>query len=157
MGKVYAGKFSGKGKRFGIVVARFNEFITQRLLDSATDFLLRSEVKPKDIEVAWVPGAFEIPVAALKMAKTKRYDAVITLGCVIKGQTDHYEHVTNAVATGVETAAVRTEVPILLGVITCSSLEQAIDRAGAKLGNKGAQTAQAAIEMANLHESISTV
>ena len=152
MTKVYRGKYAGKGKKFGIVVSRFNEFITQRLLDGALDCLKRHGVADSARDVAWVPGSFEIPVASLKMAKTKRYDAVITLGCIIRGETDHYEHVASSVAIGVEQASVEAEVPVILGVITCDNLEQAIDRAGAKLGNKGAQAALAALEMVNLQE-----
>lgn len=152
MGKTYEGKFEGKGKKFAIVVSRFNEFITRRLLDGALDCLRRHGVKPSRIDVTWVPGSFEIPVAALRMAKTGKYSAIVTLGCIIRGETDHYEHVASAVALGVEQAAVAAGLPIILGVITCDSLEQAIHRAGAKLGNKGAQAALGAIEMASLHQ-----
>lgn len=154
MPKIHQGNFSGKGKRVGLVVSRFNEFITQRLLDGAVNDLKRHGVSDSDIEIAWVPGSFEIPVAALQMALSKRFDAVITLGCIIKGETDHYEHVSNSVAVGVEKASVQANLPIIFGVITCDNLEQAIDRAGLKLGNKGSQCAFAALEMINLHQTI---
>src|SRR3989338_3903481 len=150
MPKTYEGNFSGESKRFAIVVSRFNDFITQRLLNRAVDQLKRHGVAEADIETAWVPGSFEIPVAALEMAKTGKFNAVITLGCIIRGGTDHYEHVASAVTVGVEKASVETGVPILYGVVTCDNLEQAIDRAGAKMGNRGAQAALAALEMANL-------
>ena len=152
--KIHEGNFSGKSKRFAIVVSRFNEFITQRLLNGAVDQLQRHEVSDADIEVAWVPGSFEIPVAALDMAKTKKFNAVITLGCILRGGTDHYEHVASSVTVGVEKASVESGVPIVFGVITCDNLEQAIDRAGAKMGNRGAQAALAALEMANLQPSL---
>lgn len=154
MPKTYEGNFSGKSKRFAIVVSRFNEFITQRLLNGAIDQLNRHGVAGQDVEVAWVPGSFEIPVAALEMAKTRKYDAVITLGCILRGGTDHYEHVAASVTVGVEKASVESGVPIVFGVITCDNLEQAIDRAGAKMGNRGAQAALAALEMANLQPAI---
>ncbi len=152
--KTYQGNFSGKSKKFGIVVSRFNEFITQRLLNGALDCLKRHGASDSAIEVAWVPGSFEIPIASLKMAKTKKYDAIITLGCIIRGGTDHYEHIASSVAVGVEKASVEADVPIIFGVITCEDLEQAIDRAGAKLGNKGVQAALAALEMANLQPAM---
>jgi len=154
MPKTYEGNFSGESKRFAIVVSRFNDFITQRLLNGAVDQLKRHGVAEADIETAWVPGSFEIPVAALEMAKTGKFNAVITLGCIIRGGTDHYEHVASAVTVGVEKASVETGVPILYGVVTCDNLEQAIDRAGAKMGNRGAQAALAALEMANLQPAI---
>lgn len=154
MPKTYEGNFSGQSKRFAIVVSRFNDFITQRLLNGAVDQLKRHGVSEADIETAWVPGSFEIPVAALEMAKTGKFNAVITLGCIIRGGTDHYEHVASAVTVGVEKASVETGVPILYGVVTCDNLEQAIDRAGAKMGNRGAQAALAALEMANLQPAI---
>lgn len=154
MVKTYQGHFSGKSKRFGIVVSRFNEFITRRLLNGALDCLKRHGVSESAMEIAWVPGSFEIPVVALEMARTKKYDALITLGCILRGETDHYEHVASSVAVGIEKASLEANVPIILGVITCDNLEQAIDRAGAKLGNKGAQAALAALEMANLQPAI---
>lgn len=154
MAKTYQGSFLGAGKRFAIVVSRFNEFITQRLLAGATDQLRRHGVRETDIEVAWVPGSFEIPVAALAMAETEKFDGVITLGCILRGDTDHYEHVASAAARGVEEASVKAGIPIVFGVITCESLEEAIHRAGAKLGNRGAQAALAALEMVNLHQQI---
>ena len=154
MPKTYEGNFSGESKRFAIVVSRFNDFITQRLLNGAVDQLKRHGVAEADIETAWVPGSFEIPVAALEMAKTGKFNAVITLGCIIRGGTDHYEHVASAVTVGVEKVSVETGVPILYGVVTCDNLEQAIDRAGAKMGNRGAQAALAALEMANLQPAI---
>lgn len=152
--KTYAGDLSGRNKRFAVVVSRFNEFITRRLLDGAIDHLRRSGVSEADIEVAWVPGSFEIPVASLQMAKSGNYHAVITLGCIIRGETDHYEHLANAVSVGIEKASVESGIPVILGVITCENLEQAIDRAGGKTGNKGALSAASAVEMANLKSAL---
>lgn len=139
--------------KIGIVAARFNEFITSKLLSGAVDGLTRHGVTDDNIAVAWVPGAFEIPLVAAKMAKSGKYDAVICLGAVIRGTTDHYDYVCAEVSKGIATASLAAEVPVLFGVLTCDTLEQAIERAGTKAGNKGYDCAVSAIEMANLlHE-----
>lgn len=141
------------GMKIGIVAARFNEFITSKLLSGAVDGLNRHGVADDNIAVAWVPGAFEIPLVAAKMAKSGKYDAVICLGAVIRGTTDHYDYVCAEVSKGIATASLAAEVPVLFGVLTCDTLEQAIERAGTKAGNKGYDCAVSAIEMANLlHE-----
>ena len=150
MATVYQGELLGKGKRFGVVVGRFNEFITSKLLGGAQDTLERHGVNGDDVDVAWVPGSFEIPIAALRMAESNRYDAVVCLGCVIRGQTPHFDYVASEAAKGVAQVSLRTGVPAIFGVITSDTLEQAIERAGTKAGNKGAAAAAAAIEMANL-------
>jgi 6,7-dimethyl-8-ribityllumazine synthase len=149
------GGLSGLGKRFAIVVSRFNAFITERLLLSAIDGLVRSGVKKKDIELVRVPGAFEIPLAARKLAETKKYDAVICLGCLLRGDTAHYDVIVNEVTRGIGQSAQETGVPHAFGVLTCETLEQAIDRAGLKMGNKGFEAALAAVEMASLKQAIS--
>ncbi|GEM01813.1 6,7-dimethyl-8-ribityllumazine synthase [Halolactibacillus halophilus] len=136
--------------KIGIVVGRFNEFITGKLLGGAEDTLKRHGVKDEDITVAWVPGAFEIPLIAKKMAASKKYDAVITLGTVIRGSTPHFDYVCNEVAKGVSQVTMTTDVPTIFGVLTTETIEQAIERAGTKAGNKGADAAVSAIEMANL-------
>lgn len=146
----YEGNLIGTGLKFGIVVARWNEFIGGNLLSGALDALRRHGVEEANIAVAWCPGAFEIPLIARRMAASGRYDAVITLGAVIRGSTSHYDIVANGVAGGVASAMNDTGVPILLGVLTTDTIEQAIERAGTKAGNKGAECAVAAIEMANL-------
>ena len=148
--KLYEGKLISKGIRVGIVAARFNEFIVSKLLSGCQDGLLRHGVKDEDIAVAWVPGAFEIPLAAQAMAKSGNYDAVIALGAVIRGSTSHYDYVCAEVSKGVAQAALSTGVPVLFGVLTTDTIEQAIERAGTKAGNKGAECAQGAIEMVNL-------
>lgn len=148
--KTYEGKVLAKGKRFGIVVARFNEFISERLLEGALDGLLRHGADEKDITVARVPGSFEIPYAANRMAKSKKFDAVICLGAIIRGTTPHFEYVASEVAKGVASISLATEVPTIFGVITADSIEQAIERAGTKEGNRGRDAAIAAIEMADL-------
>lgn len=140
----------GTDLRIGIVVGRFNEFITGKLLNGAEDTLKRHGVKDEDITVAWVPGAFEIPLIAKKMAASKKYDAVITLGTVIRGSTPHFDYVCNEVAKGVSHVTMTTDVPTIFGVLTTETIEQAIERAGTKAGNKGADAAVSAIEMANL-------
>lgn len=147
---VHEGRLDAKGKRFAIIVSRFNSFITERLLDGALDALHRSEAKDQDIEILRVPGAFEIPAAARTMAQTGRVDAVICLGCIIRGETSHYEHIATEVTRGIGQSAQETGVPHAYGVLTCENLEQAIDRAGLKTGNKGFEAAMAAIEMASL-------
>ena len=148
--KIYEGKLVSEGIRVGIVAARFNEFIVSKLLSGCEDGLLRHGVRSEDITVAWVPGAFEIPLAAQAMAKSGKYDAVITLGAVIRGATSHYDYVCAEVSKGVANVSLNTGVPVLFGVLTTDTIEQAIERAGTKAGNKGAECAQGAIEMVNL-------
>lgn len=138
------------GMKIAIVAARFNEFITSKLLSGAVDGLTRHGVASDNIAVAWVPGAFEIPLVAAKMAKSGKYNAVICLGAVIRGTTDHYDYVCAEVSKGIATVSLAAEVPVLFGVLTCDTLEQAIERAGTKAGNKGYDCAVSAIEMANL-------
>ena len=148
--KIYEGKLNGEGIRVGIVAARFNEFIVSKLLGGCEDTLLRHGVAPDDISVAWVPGAFEIPLIATRMANSGKYDAVIALGAVIRGSTDHYQYVCAEVSKGIAAAALQTNVPVMFGVLTTDNIEQAIERAGTKAGNKGADCAVGAIEMVNL-------
>ena len=152
--KVIEGQLSAKNLKFGIIVGRFNEFISSKLLGGALDALKRSGADEKDIEMAWSPGSFEIPLIAKKMAKSGKYDAIICLGAVIRGATPHFDYVANEVSKGVANAMLETEVPIIFGVLTTESIEQAIERAGAKSGNKGFDAAMAAIEMANLMKEI---
>jgi 6,7-dimethyl-8-ribityllumazine synthase len=148
------GGLSGIGKRFAIVVSRFNAFITERLLQSAYDGLLRSGVTKKDIDLVRVPGAFEIPSASRTLAQTGKYDAIICIGCLLRGDTAHYDVIVNECGRGIGQSAQETGVPHAFGVLTCDTLEQAIDRAGLKMGNKGFEAAMAAIEMANLKKVI---
>lgn len=148
------GKLDARDKRFAIVVARFNAFITERLLQGARDGLLRSGAAPRDIEVVRVPGSFEIPSAARSLAETGRYQAVLCIGCLLRGDTAHYDVIVNEVTRGVGQSAQETGVPHAFGVLTCDTLEQAIDRAGLKMGNKGFEAALAAVEMANLKSAI---
>lgn len=136
--------------KIGIVAARFNEFITSKLLSGTMDGLLRHDVKEEDIDVAWVPGAFEIPLIASKMAKSKKYDAVICLGAVIRGSTTHYDYVCNEVSKGIASVSLASDIPVMFGVVTTENIEQAIERAGTKAGNKGYDCALGAIEMVNL-------
>ena len=150
MGKLYEGNLVGNGLKIGIIVARFNEFITSKLLSGALDTLKRHGIDEGNIEVAWVPGAFEIPLVAKKMAESNQYDAVITLGTVIRGATSHYDYVCNEAAKGVSAASLSSGKPVIFGVLTTDTIEQAIERAGTKAGNKGAEAAVSAIEMANL-------
>ena len=154
MTKIFEGTLLGKGLRFGLVVARFNEFITGKLLSGAQDALARHGVAEEDIDVAWVPGSFEIPLVAKKLAGSGDYDAVICLGTVIRGATPHFEYIAAEVAKGVAQVGLETGVPVLFGVITADTLEQAIERAGTKSGNKGFDAATVAIEMANLLKNI---
>ncbi|GED12041.1 6,7-dimethyl-8-ribityllumazine synthase [Aneurinibacillus migulanus] len=153
MAKVYEGNLVGTGLRIGIVVGRFNEFITSKLLGGALDALKRHGVEENDVEVAWVPGAFEIPLFVKKMAESGKYDAVIALGTVIRGSTPHFDYVCNEAAKGVASIGLSTGVPTIFGVLTTDTIEQAIERAGTKAGNKGWEAAAAAIEMANLSKS----
>ncbi|HSR36364.1 MAG TPA: 6,7-dimethyl-8-ribityllumazine synthase [Desulfurivibrionaceae bacterium] len=150
MAKFFEGNLQAKGKKFGIVLSRFNSFIAERLLEGAMDALVRSGASDKDIEVARVPGAYEIPLIAQKMARSKRYDAVICLGAVIRGATPHFDYVAGEVAKGVAQVSLESGIPVLFGVLTTDTIEQAIERAGSKAGNKGAECAIAAIEMVNL-------
>ncbi len=152
--KTYEGNFIAKNVRIGIVVARFNEFITSKLLGGALDTLKRHDVDEDSIDVAWVPGAFEIPLIASKMAKSGKYDAVICLGAVIRGSTSHYDLVCNEAAKGIAQASMQTGIPVMFGVITTENIEQAIERAGSKAGNKGSECAEGAIEMINLIREI---
>ncbi|EKN63169.1 6,7-dimethyl-8-ribityllumazine synthase [Schinkia azotoformans MEV2011] len=154
MGKVFEGNLVGTGIRVGIVVSRFNEFITGKLLTGAQDALKRHGVDDDAVDVAWVPGAFELPLVAKKMAESGNYDAVITLGTVIRGATTHYDYVCNEAAKGVSQAGMSSGIPVIFGVVTTENIEQAIERAGTKAGNKGWDTAVAAIEMANLMKNL---
>ena len=154
MSRVYEGNLLGEGLRFGIVISRFNDFITHKLLYWALDTLHRHGVRDEDVEVARVPGAFEIPLIAKKMAATGRYAGIICLGTVIRGATPHFEYIASEVAKGVAHVGLDTGVPVIFGVITADNLEQAIERAGTKAGNKGADAAVAAIEMANLIRAV---
>ncbi len=155
--KIYEGKLNGEGIRVGIVAARFNEFIVSKLLGGCEDTLLRHGVAPDDISVAWVPGAFEIPLIATRMANSGKYDAVIALGAVIRGSTDHYQYVCAEVSKGIAAAALQTNVPVMFGVLTTDNIEQAIERAGTKAGNKGSDCAVGAIEMVNLGRAMGDV
>ena len=150
----FEGKLVSKDIRVGIVAARFNEFITSKLLSGAIDTLLRHDVQEEHIDVAWVPGAFEIPLIASKMAKSKKYDAVICLGAVIRGSTTHYDYVCSEVYKGIATISLNSEIPVMFGVLTTENIEQAIERAGTKAGNKGSDCAMSAIEMVNLIREI---
>ncbi len=154
MGKIFEGMLLGKGLKFGLVVSRFNEFITKKLLEGAQDALLRHGVNEGDIEIAWVPGSFEVPLVAKKLAQTKRYDAVICLSAVVRGGTPHFEYIAAEVSKGIAKVGLETGLPVIYGVITADTLEQAIERAGTKMGNKGFEAAVNAIEMANLFRSI---
>ncbi len=154
MPKTYEGQLVAKGLKFAIVASRFNEFISGKLLEGAMDALTRHGASDGDISVAWVPGSFEIPVVAAKMAASKKYDAVICIGAVIRGSTPHFEYIASEVAKGVAQVGMSSGVPTIFGVITTDSIEQAIERAGTKAGNKGYAAAESAIEMANLVRSI---
>jgi 6,7-dimethyl-8-ribityllumazine synthase len=150
MPKTYEGHLQAKGLRVGIVVARFNEFISNKLLGGALDALIRHGASEDAIEVAWVPGAFEIPLLAKRLCKSGRYDAVICLGCIIRGATPHFEYVAAEAAKGIAQVALQSDCPVAFGVLTTENIEQAIERAGTKAGNKGWDAALAAVEMANL-------
>ncbi|MBK5244832.1 MAG: 6,7-dimethyl-8-ribityllumazine synthase [Eubacteriaceae bacterium] len=152
--KIYEGKLVSKGIKVGIVAARFNEFIVSKLLGGALDGLKRHDVNEDDIEVAWVPGAFEIPLIASKMAKSGNYDAIICLGAVIRGSTSHYDYVCSEVSKGIANVSLNSAIPVMFGVITTENIEQAIERAGTKAGNKGYDCALSAIEMVNLIKEI---
>ncbi len=148
--KIYEGKLVAEGIKVGIVVARFNEFIGSKLLSGAMDGLTRHNVNKEDIEVAWVPGAFEIPLVASRMAKSGKYDTIICLGAVIRGTTTHYDYVCSEVSKGIAYIGLETGIPVMFGVITTENIEQAIERAGTKAGNKGYDCALSAVEMVNL-------
>jgi len=152
--RTFEGKLTSENIRIGIVAARFNEFITSKLIGGAEDALLRHGVKAENIDLAWVPGAFEIPLIAAKMVKSKKYDAVICLGAVIRGATTHYDYVCSEVSKGIANVSLNSEVPVMFGVLTTETIEQAIERAGTKAGNKGFDCAMAAIEMVNLIKEI---
>ncbi len=154
--KVLEGKLVSEKIKIGIVAARFNEFITSKLLSGAVDALVRHDVKEEDIEVAWVPGAFEIPLIASKMAGSGKYDAVICLGAVIRGSTTHYDYVCNEVSKGIAQVSLSSGIPVMFGVLTTENIEQAIERAGTKAGNKGYDCALGAIEMVNLIREINS-
>ena len=151
---ILEGKVVAEGMKVGIVVARFNEFITSKLLSGAIDGLVRHDVNEDDVDVAWVPGAFEIPLVASKMAKSRKYDAVICLGAVIRGSTSHYDYVCNEVSKGIAAVSMENDIPVMFGVITTENIEQAIERSGSKAGNKGYEWALGAIEMVNLIRKI---
>ena len=152
--RVLEGKLVASGLKVGIVAARFNEFIASKLVSGALDGLKRHDVKEEDIDIAWVPGAFEIPLIADKMAKSKKYDAVICLGTVIRGATSHYDYVCNEVSKGIAQVSLNTGIPVLFGVVTTENIEQAIERAGTKAGNKGYDCALSAIEMVQLIKEV---
>ncbi len=156
MNRQFEGKLLGKGLKFGLVVSRFNEFITSKLLEGAQDALVRHGASGADIEVAWVPGSFEIPLIAKKLAQSKRYDAIVCLGAVIRGGTPHFDYIAAEVSKGVARVGLETGLPVMYGVITADTLEQAIERAGTKMGNRGFEVAEHAIEMANLINCISS-
>ncbi|MDB0441303.1 6,7-dimethyl-8-ribityllumazine synthase [Clostridioides difficile] len=147
---IYEGKLTGKDLKIGIINSRFNEFITSKLLSGAQDCLLRHDVTQENIEVVWVPGAFEIPLVAQKMSKSGKYDAIICLGCVIRGATSHYDYVCSEVSKGIAKVSLDNELPVIFGIVTTENIEQAIERAGTKVGNKGYDCAMNALEMANL-------
>ena len=152
--RTFEGKFVGRDVRIAIVAGRFNEFITSKLVGGALDVLKRNDVSEENIDIAWVPGAFEIPLIAKKLANTQKYDAIITLGAVIKGSTPHFDYVCAEVSKGVAQISLQSELPVIFGVLTTNNIEEAIERAGTKAGNKGADAAFSAIEMINLIKEI---
>lgn len=152
--KVIEGIYSGEGLKIGIIASRFNEFITSKLVSGAEDCLKRHGVSDDDMSVAWVPGAFEIPVIAKRMAASGKYDAVICVGAVIRGATSHYDYVCNEVSKGIAAVSLETGIPVLFGILTTDTIEQAIERAGTKAGNKGTDCAMSALEMINLIKNI---
>jgi 6,7-dimethyl-8-ribityllumazine synthase len=154
MSQRFEGVLLGKGLKFGLVVSRFNEFLTKKLLEGAQDALIRHGVNQEDIEIVLVPGSFEIPLVAKKLAETKRFDAVICLGAVVRGGTPHFEYIAAEVTKGIAKVGLETGLPVIYGVLTADTLEQAIERAGTKMGNRGFDAAVEAIEMANLVKSI---
>ena len=154
MVKSFEGNLIGKNKTFGIVVSRFNSFITKKLLEGAQDCLIRHGIKEEDIDVFWVPGACELPVTAMRLAKNAKHDGIICLGAVIRGETPHFDYVASEAAKGISEVGLTTGIPTIYGVITTDTLEQAIDRAGARGGNKGAEAALTALEMVNLFDKM---
>jgi len=152
--RTFEGKFDGRDVRIAIVAGRFNEFITSKLVGGALDVLKRNDVSEENIDIAWVPGAFEIPLITKKLANTRKYDAIITLGAVIKGSTPHFDYVCAEVSKGVSQISLQSELPVIFGVLTTNNIEEAIERAGTKAGNKGADAAFSAIEMINLIKQI---
>lgn len=154
--QVYEGKLVAENIKIGIVISRFNEFITSKLLSGAIDTLKRENINEHDIEIAWVPGAFELPLMASKMAQSNKYDAIICLGTVIRGSTSHYDYVCSEVSKGVAQISLKHDLPVMFGVLTTDTIEQAIDRAGTKAGNKGSECALGAIEMVNLIKSFNS-
>ena len=152
--RTFEGKFNGRNVKIAIVAGRFNEFITSKLIGGALDVLKRNDVSEENIDIAWVPGAFEIPLIAKKLANTQKYDAIITLGAVIKGSTPHFDYVCAEVSKGVAQISLQSELPVIFGVLTTNNIEEAIERAGTKAGNKGADAAFSAIEMINLIKEI---
>lgn len=150
MGKIYQGKISAEGLKFAIVVSRFNHLISEKLLEGAKDAILRHNGEEKNISIIWVPGAWEIPLIAKKVAESKNYDAVICLGAVIRGATPHFDYIAAECTKGIAQVSLQTGIPVILGVLTSDNLEQALERAGTKLGNKGFESATAAMEMVNL-------
>ncbi|NCO32907.1 MAG: 6,7-dimethyl-8-ribityllumazine synthase [Armatimonadetes bacterium CG2_30_59_28] len=155
MSKFYEGAFSTEGHHFAVIVSRFNELVTQRLLEGTLDAFRRQGVPDNEVETAWVPGTFEIPVVAKKLAATGRFHAIVALGTVIRGATPHFDYVAGEAAKGIAQVAMETGVPVIFGIVTADSLEQALERAGSKMGNRGFDAAISAIEMANLMGSIS--
>ncbi len=154
MPNIMEGQLLGEGRKFALMISRFNDFISDRLMGGALDALLRSGVKDEDIDIVKVPGSFEIPLVAKKMVNKKKYDAVICLGAVIRGATPHFEYVSAEVSKGIATVSIESEVPVIFGIITTDTIEQAIERAGTKAGNKGWSSAMSALEMANLIEVV---
>ena len=152
--RTFEGKFDGRDVRIAIVAGRFNEFITSKLVGGALDVLRRNDVSEENIDIAWVPGAFEIPLITKKLANTQKYDAIITLGAVIKGSTPHFDYVCAEVSKGISQISLQSELPVIFGVLTTNNIEEAIERAGTKAGNKGADAAFSAIEMINLIKEI---
>ena len=152
--RIFEGKFNGENIKIAIVAGRFNEFITSKLVGGALDVLKRNDVSEENIDIAWVPGAFEIPLITKKLANTGKYDAIIALGAVIKGSTPHFDYVCAEVSKGVAQISLQTDLPVIFGVLTTNNIEEAIERAGTKAGNKGADTAFSAIEMINLIKEI---
>ena len=152
--RTFEGKFDGRNVKIAIVAGRFNEFITSKLIGGALDVLKRNDVSEENIDIAWVPGAFEIPLIAKKLANTQKYDAIITLGAVIKGSTPHFDYVCSEVSKGVAQISLQSELPVIFGVLTTNNIEEAIERAGTKAGNKGADAAFSAIEIINLIKEI---
>lgn len=154
MAKVITGELTAKDKKFAIVASRFNEFLTADLVDGATDTLVRHGVKDADIEVVWVPGAFEIPIVVSKIAEQKKFDAIISLGTLIRGATSHFDYIASQLSRGISSISIESGIPVIFGVITADTIEQAIERAGTKEGNKGRDAAMSAIEMVNVIEKL---